>query len=131
MKGAWAMGLAQIDPFDRHARAARNQSLFREVNEKIETVSQDSSSMFHEFSCECADTECLEKVALTLEEYEYVRRIPTHFFVQPGHVYPDVERVVETDGHGDRFEVVEKLGEAGTLAVHLDPRSPPSSDGLD
>jgi hypothetical protein len=125
MKGEWTMGLAQIDPHDRHERAARNQSLFREVNEKIESVSQDASSMFLEFSCECADTECFENVSLTLEEYEYVRRIPTHFFVKPGHVYRDVERVVETDGHGDRFEVVEKFGDAGTLAVRLDPRSPP------
>ena len=117
------MGLPQIDPHDRHSRAARNQSLFREVNEKIESVAEDSSSMFQEFSCECANTECFEMVPLTLEEYEYVRRIPTHFFVKPGHVYRDVERIVETDGHGDRFEVVEKFGEAGTLAVRFDPRS--------
>ena len=117
------MGRLQIDPHDRHERAARNQSLFREVNEKIETVSENSSSMFQEFSCECADTECFEKVSLTLEEYEYVRRIPTRFFVKPGHIYRDVERVVETDGRGDRFEVVEKFGGAGTRAVQLDPRS--------
>jgi hypothetical protein len=61
-------------------------------------------------------------VPLTLEEYESVRRIPTHFLVKPGHVYTDFERVVETDGDGKRFEVVEKHGEAGTLAVRLDPR---------
>ena len=116
------MGLPQIDPHDQHVRAAQNQSLFREVNEKIELVSQGASSMFQEFACECADTECFEKVPLTVEEYEHVRRIPTHFFVKPGHVYRDVELVVETDGRGDRFEVVEKFGEAGTLAVRLDPR---------
>ena len=111
------------DPYDRHQRAARNQSLFREVNEKIEALAHDSTVTFHEFSCECADTHCIEVVPLTVEEYEHIRRIPTHFAVAPGHVYPDVERVVETDGVGNRYEVVEKYGVAGLLAVELDPRS--------
>jgi hypothetical protein len=111
------------DPHDRHERAARNQSLFREVNEKIEEISRGSTVTFHEFSCECADTQCIEVVPLTVEEYEHVRRIPTHFIVAPGHVYADVERVVETDGVGNRYEVVEKYGEAGLLAVELDPRA--------
>ena len=116
------MGLTQSDPHDRHQRAARNQSFFREVNEKVEALTRNSTSTFHEFACECADTDCVEKLPLTLEEYESVRRIPTHFLVKPGHVYRDVERVVETDGNGTRFEVVEKLGEAGTIASELDPR---------
>lgn len=117
------MGLPQTDTHDRHQRAARNESLFREVNEKIESLSRDSNSTFHEFSCECADQACVERVPLTLEEYEYVRRDPTHFLVKPGHVYSDVERVVETDGSGTRFAVVEKQGEAGAVAVSLDPRA--------
>jgi len=117
--------MAQLDPdpYDRHKRAARNQSLFREVNEGVETVSRDSNLTFHEFSCECANTECIEGASLTIEEYEHVRRIPTHFLVKPGHVYPEVERVVDTDGGSGRYEVVEKFGEAGKLALELDPRS--------
>ena len=125
--GVRVTGLLEADPHDRHERAARNQSLFREVNEKIESLARDSSSAFHDFSCECADEGCIAKVPLTLEEYEYVRRIPTHFLVKPGHVYWDVERAVKMDGNGDRFEVVEKYGEAGTLAVRLDPRSSKNS----
>ena len=115
------MEMPQRDPHSRHQRAARNQSLFREVNEQIESLSHEASSTFHEFSCECADQGCDETVPLTHEEYEYVRRSPTHFFVRPGHVYPEVERVVETEGA--RYEVVEMFGEAGTAAVHFDPRS--------
>jgi hypothetical protein len=107
---------------DRHERAARNQSLFREVNEKIEAVSRGETSTFHVFSCECADTECTERISLTLEEYEHIRGTPTHFLVKPGHVYPDVERLIETDGGSARYEVVEKIGEAGKLAAELDPR---------
>jgi len=116
------MGQQQADAHDRHQRAARNQSLFREVNEQIESLSRGSSSTFHEFSCECADQGCIESVPLTLEEYESVRRNPTHFLVRPGHVYSEIERVVETDGQGLRFEVVEKQGEAGKVAVQLDSR---------
>ena len=118
------MGLSQSqsDPHDQRQRAARNQSLFREVNEKIESLSRGSSSAFHEFSCECAEQGCVESVPLTLEEYEYIRRNPTHFLVRPGHVYRDVEHVVETDGDGSRYEIVEKQGEAGRLPVRLDPR---------
>ena len=98
---------------------ARNQSLFREVNEKIEAVSRDEPLTFHEFACECADAECTEQISMTLEEYEHVRRVPTHFAVKPGHVYPEVERVVDAD---QRFEVVEKFGPAGMIAIDLDPR---------
>ena len=111
------------DPYDRHVRAARSQSLFREVNEQIESVARASSLTFHEFSCECADEGCTESIPLTIREYEQIRRIPTHFAVRPGHVYADVERIVETDGEGTRFVVVEKFGQAGLTAVELDPRS--------
>ena len=77
---------------------------------------------FHEFSCECADANCTESIPL-IREYEHVRRVPTHFAVKAGHVYPDVERILETDGDGTRFVVVEKYGQAGVTAVELDPRS--------
>jgi hypothetical protein len=112
------------DPHDQQLHAARNQSLFREVNEQIERVSRTSGLTFHEFSCECADESCTESIPLTIQEYEHIRRIPTHFAVKPGHVYSDLERVVETDGEGTRFVVVEKFGQAGLTAVELDPRSP-------
>jgi len=59
---------------------------------------------------------------MTVEEYERVRRVPTHFLVLPGesHVFPDIERVVEDH---DGYVVVEKFGDAGRMAAKLDPRS--------
>jgi hypothetical protein len=113
------------DRHDGQERAVRNQSLLREVNERIETLSRTTAggSAFHEFSCECADERCAQRISLTVEEYEYIRRIPTHFIVKPGHVYLEVERVVDADSAADRYEVVEKFGEAGKLAIQLDPRS--------
>ena len=118
------MAVLAPDQHDRHQRAARNQSLFREINENIEIMSRTSNLTFHEFSCECAVGECLEGASLTVEEYEHIRSVPTHFLVKPGHVLPELERVVETDGGSGRYEVVEKFGEAGMLAVQLDPRLP-------
>ncbi len=108
---------------NRLMRAVRNQSLFRDVNEHIVETVAHSSSTFHSFACECADPKCVEVLSLTIQEYEHVRMTPTHYFVKPGHVVPDVDRVVETDGGGERYEVVEKFGEAGRLAVELDSRS--------
>lgn len=99
-------------------RAAKNQSLFREVNERIEAISQ-AHETNGEILCECANRECVATIPLTPDEYEAVRSFPTQFFVVPGHVVPQIERVV---GETARYVVVEKFGKAGSTAVRLDPR---------
>ena len=103
-------------PTDRvhQERAAKNQSLFREVNERIEELA------FTEFICECCLDGCEDKVSLTHSEYEEIRGHPTWFVVLPGHVDPKVEAVVF--GAGDRYEVVEKVERAAEVAARLDPR---------
>jgi hypothetical protein len=103
-------------------RAAHNQSLFREVNERIESASTNLSPMFTEFMCECADESCFEHISLTHEEYASVREMgPVFFIVSPGHVYLDVERVV--GGEAERYEIVEKQDVAAEVAVELDSSS--------
>ena len=107
---------------DRQQRAARNQSLWRDINELALANRQDSST-FKAFVCECAAETCTEEVSLTLEEYEAVRKRSNHFFVKPGHVVADVELVVDEAGaDGFRYQVVEKLGEAGLVSAARDPR---------
>lgn len=59
----------------------------------------------------------MERITVTLDQYEGLRRFPAHFIVKPGHVYPEFERVVE---EVEGFSIVEKFGEAGKQA--LDPR---------
>jgi hypothetical protein len=104
---------------ERQERAARNQSLFREVNERLEeTMSR--LSMFHDFICECALPECTENISLTHDEYDEVRRHPARFAVKPGHVAPEVELVV--DSRADRYLVVEKIERGAEVAAHFDPR---------
>jgi hypothetical protein len=102
----------------RRERAARNQNLFREVNERIEDASATAS--FVSFVCECADVKCGERVSLTLEEYEHVRSHPNRFVVVPGHNIVDVELI---DVASDRYFVVSKLGRGAQVARELDPRS--------
>jgi uncharacterized protein (DUF1499 family) len=105
---------------DAHkVRLARNEDFFREVNERISEKAESHGLDPHryEFFCECSDTSCLERVTLTLEEYEHIRAEPTRFVVRPGHVVAEIETVVETvPGH----QVIEKHGEAGKTAVDLD-----------
>jgi hypothetical protein len=106
----------------RQERAARNESLFRDVNERIKSTASNISPMFTEFMCECADDSCFEHVSLTSEEYSSVRRMgPIYFILRPGHESADIERVVA--GQGDRYEIVEKQDVAAEVAVELDPRS--------
>jgi hypothetical protein len=102
----------------RRERAARNQSLFRTVNEQIEDIA--SPAYLTGFICECANPECSEQVSLAVEEYEQIRSHPNRFLVIDGHQIPDVEEIIETS---DRFVVVAKLGTGGELAAELDPRS--------
>jgi hypothetical protein len=106
---------------EREARAARNQSMFRSVNERLEELNETFQQITERFTiaCECADTSCVEMLEIHAEEYEAVRAEPRHFVVLPGHIYPDVEDVVrEADG----YVVVEKTGTAAAVAEILDPR---------
>ncbi len=103
---------------EQRVEGARTQSLFREVNERIEEVTTGRSAL-GEVVCECADQNCAETIPLALAEYERVRRVPTHFLIRPGHEVPEIERVVEDTG---RYVVVEKIEEAGYVATKLDPR---------
>jgi hypothetical protein len=105
----------------RRQRAARNQSLFREVNERIEDLA--GSASFPTFICECMDETCDATISVSVEEYERVRRGSNRFLVLPGHEERDLEEIVDST---DRFLVVSKLGSGATVAERLDPRRRPT-----
>src|SRR5437588_5077503 len=106
----------------RERSKARNEELFRNVNEQIEALSQtvEPDDPLMEYLCECDRQDCYEKVKATRAEYESVRSDPTHFIVSLGHQDPSVERVFASN---DRFLVVEKHGAAARDAHETDPRS--------
>ncbi len=106
---------------DAHAeRAARNEALFREVNERIAETSLGWESERSRAVCECDKVDCLETIEVSLQEYEAVRSNPTRFILVDGHEDPAVERVVERT---DRFVVVEKFGAGAEVAIATDPRT--------
>jgi hypothetical protein len=105
---------------DSEDRIAHNETLFREVNERIEagqwpTERGDPAA----FRCECGSLGCNRLVELTLEDYERVRASPTHFLLAAGHEIPAIERVVEREAG---YVVVEKAGDAADVAEETDPR---------
>jgi hypothetical protein len=104
----------------RERRIIRNEALFRQVNERIEDVSEDvPGSEFIGFLCECGEATCVEQVELTREEYEQIRSVPDHFAIKPGHEHPDFERVLN---EGERYAVIDKVGQAEDVAERTDPR---------
>jgi hypothetical protein len=105
---------------ERERQAARKQALRREANERRPDNGEDAE--FVQFVCECSDSACEELVSLTIDEYEFIRRVPIRLVVRPGHVHHESERVlVEEPG---RFLVVEKFGPSGEVVAHLDPGGP-------
>jgi hypothetical protein len=93
----------------RQERLARNQILFRVVNERVVELKKTATATLETdmYICECARPTCIEPVELTAEEYDEVRRHTRRFIVAPSneHVFPEVEQVVHRT---DRFYVVEK-----------------------
>ena len=104
----------------REERLAKNEALFREVNERVKELAVSELSDRSDVLCECSDANCLATIELTVGEYEAVRAHGTRFALTPGHEDASVETVVERT---ERFLVVEKRDEAADVAQDLDPRS--------
>jgi hypothetical protein len=100
-------------------RLARNQVLFREVNERVSELAQAGRIDPIAFLCECSQMECDEMIELDRAEYEGIRSSSNLFVIALGHETLEVERVVE-ENH--RFALVEKTNGA-QLAVDTDPRT--------
>jgi hypothetical protein len=102
-------------------RLAKNESFFRQVNERIKDVADSfEDAQTYEFLCECSDPGCTERLELKHEEYEWIRANPTRFVLARGHAAPEIEQVVERD---QEHMVVEKRGIAARIAAKLDPRA--------
>ena len=106
----------------REERLARNEVLFRDVNERIEQVAApegpDDPNVF-EFFCECSNVDCTLRLPMTLAAYGEVRSDSSLFVVAPGHDVPEIEEVLRRT---DAYQVVKKEGEAARLAAARDPR---------
>jgi hypothetical protein len=112
-------------------RAARNESLYREINENIKGLNEAFAEILDASStwlCECADADCAEAMEMTTEEYEQVRAHPSRFAVLRGHLDPVIEEVI---AEHPRYVVVQKIGAGEAFAAAHDPRriAPPHKAG--
>jgi hypothetical protein len=116
MYGCFVEGESQQPPMrSREERIAYNQDWSRRLNErKAEWV--DIGYVTAGFRCECWEENCAEHIRLTGSEWRKVRSRANRFAVAPGHVSADLETVVEESAG---FWIVDKLGEAGTVAKKL------------
>lgn len=103
----------------RKFQIARNEALFREVNERVQEVSEDRATLTTDFVCECGKAACTDTIPLRDEEYEHVRSDPLLFAIVPGHEILDVEEIV---AENQRFYVVRKNVEEAVVAKQTDPR---------
>ena len=111
------------EPETREARVerlAKNEVIFRTVNEAIEQKALQMGGLDeYQFICECSTADCFERISLTLSDYEHIRRAGVRFLVTPGHEDLEVELVVGTRG---TYSIVEKDGSAGIAAEFANPR---------
>ena len=108
---------------DRFERQARNEALFREVNERITQLGESADGML-DVLCECGvEGGCGEHVRLPHAVYEQVRAQDDRFVVFPGHETPDLEYAIDWT---DDYVIVDKVAAAEWI-VEDDPRGAPSS----
>jgi hypothetical protein len=112
---------------ERFRRQARNEALFREVNERIAELGERAEAWTVggvEFFCECGvEGGCGERLRIPLKVYETVRAQDDRFVVRPGHETPELERAVDWT---DDYVIVDKVDAAEPLVAD-DPRGTPSS----
>jgi hypothetical protein len=101
-----------VSGWNREQRIARNERLLREHNwevyrEALEPApgasDQDTELVL---LCACGRESCKADLLVTIAEYRAAHETPHRFIVAPGHVSPEMERVIERH---ERYWVVEKL----------------------
>jgi hypothetical protein len=100
-------------------RVGHNESVFRAINERVEEIGTAVDGPT-EFLCECARTDCTQRIDVPLDAYERARASSRHFLVASGHEQLEHERVVD---QGNGWLLVTKIGAAGEVADDEDPRT--------
>ena len=90
---------------DRSTRIARNELVFRAVNERLDDLNDALGPLSGqmELVCECADIACVEPISVSEADYGAVRADVELFLVAHGHIAADVERLERVD---EQYDVV-------------------------
>jgi hypothetical protein len=95
----------------RELRVARNHTLFREVNERIYSLTEEfgthpaADGLRLAVVCECGNVDCTSELLIETDAYSRIREDPSRFIVLAGH---DLAEPVVESGRG--YVVVERAG---------------------
>ena len=111
---------------DSAARRAKNEKLFREVNEKLRELNAEFEKFTGGtagFICECDNINCNSAVSVSADDYARIRDNRDWFIVKRGHQAPsELERVVENardyivvekTEFAKRLDLTQELGRGG------------------
>ena len=102
---------------------AKNETVFRNVNERIEQLNESFATVTDTFEviCECGDSGCVTQISIATDAYERVRTDANLFIVAPGHEISEIEDIVDRQSV---YHVVRKhTGLPARIAEETDPRS--------
>ena len=109
---------------ENQRRKAANEAVFREVNERIESLQRGFAVAERQplnIVCECGRLDCAEQISVDVDTYEKVRSDSTLFLVLPGHDDESVEDVFDASS---AYVIVQKSpGDPQAIAEQTDPRS--------
>jgi hypothetical protein len=96
-------------------RLLENEATFREINERVQRGFDELHAMAKEdgdqnhyglnnnielsFYCECADENCLDRIKMTLDDYQAIHEDNKAFIVVPGHVVKKYEDVTAKESN--------------------------------
>lgn len=107
---------------ERLRRVGLNEAVFREVNDRVDTLARDFGVGDEELEllCECGEAGCVERIRMSPPAYRDLRADSTTFAVVAGHDIPEFETVVARRG---AYDVVQKrAGVPARIAEQTDPR---------
>ena len=87
-------------------RVASTQRLFRAVNERIRNSNRVDDKDLLSLLCECGQDDCVAVIKLGLDGFDEIASQRNRFIVDPDHLVPEVDRLIESRGG---FAIVEQL----------------------
>ena len=85
---------------------ASTQRLFRAVNERIRNSNRVDDKDLLSLLCECGQDDCVAVIKLGLDGFDEIASQRNRFIVDPDHLVPEVDRLIESRGG---FAIVEQL----------------------
>lgn len=122
-----------MDQKTSERRLAENQVYFRSYNEKVQNAVDEVKTVAAEenvapvefdadtklyFLCECSNENCVERISMSLNEYNACHQRNDTFSVKPGH---EIKRVETVTAESPEYVVVKKKVQPPVSVNELNP----------